>query len=201
MGRCVMFTMLTGKQNTLNYWFRTLKLIKFMCLVMIVSIRNMIFAYKSSSCSNRFANEWKNLGEIPVRNIKGTFNPCFIECIYFKKKVHPIAHWMAYYGIYESRICVSIKWYKTLDVMHIFMVYRVTNKNVKKTFVFSWRWSCLRWQHRSALLVRVRKRGLVCARFGHKYKETNVRKDCGLQNSYEDLWNKYIIKTKTPRKT
>lgn len=60
-----------------------------MCLVMIVSIRNMIFAYKSSSCSNRFANEWKNLGEIPVRNIKGTCNPCFIECIYFKKKSTP----------------------------------------------------------------------------------------------------------------
>lgn len=41
-----MFTMLTGKQNTLNYSFRISKLIKFLCLVMMVSIRNMIFAIR-----------------------------------------------------------------------------------------------------------------------------------------------------------
>lgn len=162
---------------------------------MTVLIRTMIFACNSFSCNDRFVIEWKNSSKISVKNINSTCNPCFIECMYFKNDTRLHIEWrtMEFMNL-ESILASNV--YNTFDVMHIFMVYCVTNTNFVKTFVFSWRWSCSRWQHRSALLVRVPKGGLACARFGHKYKETNVCKNCGLQNSCEDSWNKYTIYNK-----
>lgn len=98
----------------------------------------MISACKSFSCNDRFAIEWKNFSKIPVKNINSTCNPCFIECMYFKNDTRLHIEWRTIeFMNLESILALNV--YNTFDVMHIFMVYCVTNTNIVKTFVFSWR--------------------------------------------------------------